>query len=100
MTQTRVRTQPDLSFATANTGNADRNSLTRQFHRARIRPVTPSLHRLRLPSVSLSRQLNNLVVKQLVNMHQAHRHQRADHLDLRVHFELPLFLSLHDLYFT
>ena len=50
--------------------------------------MTSSLHRLRFPNVSLSRKLTDLGVQQLVNMHQAERHQCADHLDLRVHLEL------------
>ena len=48
----------------------------------------------------VSRKFTDLGVQQLVNMHQAERHQCADHLDLRVHLELPVSLLLHDLYFT
>ena len=96
-TQRLVGTQRNLAPRdAANPRHLNRYALPRQAHRPGVAAVTTSPGRRVLPGVSLARQRRHLLVEQLVHVHQAQGHERADQLHLGVKLELGVFLAVDD----
>lgn len=59
--------------------------------------MAPSSNRRILVRVTRTGQLRDLVVEQLLDVHQAQRHQGANRLHLRVHIKFGVLLAADDL---